>query len=199
MLRLYLWLFSIAIIFDWFTCHLSFAHILQIKYSQRGTIVDGIGANADDYEHWLRFHKPIRPENQLDLTDAELAEEITKHLDTEHKNLPKNLVVYSFKDYAYVPVWCFTNKLNIWDVCFLIFIQLQKSDLKLSPPPNVGVLVDIPSNSVLIEGDDGNKIAEDTTAAGILKLLQKNSFLYIKFCQTQPQCITQMEEQFFLY
>ena len=79
--------------------------IQQIKYSQRGTIVDGIGGNADDYEHWLRFHKPIKPENQLDLTEAELNEEITKHLDTEHTNLPKNLVIYSFKDYAYIPVW----------------------------------------------------------------------------------------------
>lgn len=87
--------------------HLTFT---QIKYSQRGTIVDGIGANAEEYEHWLRSHKPIKPENQLDLTDAELTEEITKHLDTEHKDFPKNLVVYSFKDYAYVPVRFYTDE-----------------------------------------------------------------------------------------
>lgn len=77
---------------------------LQIKYSQRGTLVDGFGSNADEYEQWLRFHKPMKPENQLDLTEAELAEEITKHLDTEHNKHPQNLVIYSFKDYAYVPV-----------------------------------------------------------------------------------------------
>lgn len=76
----------------------------QIKYTQRSTVIDGIGANADDYEYFLRFQKPVKPDDQLDLTETELAEEITKHLDTEHKNYPKNLVVYSFKDYAYVPV-----------------------------------------------------------------------------------------------
>lgn len=80
----------------------------QVKYTHRNTAIDGIGANADDYEYWLRYQKPLRPEDQLDLTEAELAEEITKHLDTDHKNYPKNLVVYSFKDYEYIPVGLYT-------------------------------------------------------------------------------------------
>lgn len=78
--------------------------MFQIRYTQRNTVIDGIGDKSDDYEYWLRFQKPLRPDDQLDLTEAELAEEITKHLDTEHKNFPKNLVIYSFKDYSYVPV-----------------------------------------------------------------------------------------------
>lgn len=92
---------------------------LQIKYSQRSTVIDGLGANADDYEYFLRFQKPVKPDDQLDLTEAELAEDITKHLDTEHKNYPKNLVVYSFKDYAYVPVRFFHIQYNLWWIMFL--------------------------------------------------------------------------------
>lgn len=79
----------------------------QMRQSNRHTIVgDNIGANVDDYEHFMRFQKPLRPDDQLELTEAELAEEITKHLDTEHKNYPKNLVVYSFKEFQYIPVKC---------------------------------------------------------------------------------------------
>lgn len=46
----------------------------------------------------------MRPDDQLDLTDAELNAEHTKQLETENLNYPKNLVVYSFKDFGYVPV-----------------------------------------------------------------------------------------------
>lgn len=86
---------------------------LQIKYSQRGTIVDGLGTNADDYEHWLRFHKPIKPDNQVDLTETELSEEITKHLDTDNRDFPNNLVIYSFKDYGYISVSVIYNWIMI--------------------------------------------------------------------------------------
>lgn len=110
-----------------------------IKYTQRSTVIDGLGGNADDYENFLRFQKPIKPDDQVDLTETELAEEITKHLDTDHKNYPKNLVVYSYKDYAYVP---------------------------LPPPSNIGVLLDIRGNSIPIENGDPEDPIE-RTASGI--------------------------------
>ncbi|XP_031620811.1 dynein intermediate chain 2, ciliary [Contarinia nasturtii] len=100
-----------------------------IRYTQR----DGIGDKNDDYEHWLRFQKPLRPDDQLDLTEAELSEEITKHLDTEHTNYPKNLVIYSYKDYGYIP---------------------------LPPPPNIGVLLNVDGNSIPCEY--GEKTSEET-------------------------------------
>lgn len=46
----------------------------------------------------------MRPDDQLDLTEAELNAEITKQLDTENLTYVKNLVTYSFRDYTYVPV-----------------------------------------------------------------------------------------------
>lgn len=111
--RQFVWRFHENIHIDvvWFS---TFFSSTQIKYTQRSTIIDGIGANADDYEYFLRFHKPVKPDDQLDLTEAELAEDITKHLDTDHKNYAQNLVVYSFKDYAYVPVrWSIVLYLNL--------------------------------------------------------------------------------------
>lgn len=46
----------------------------------------------------------MRPDDQLDLTEADLNAELTKQLETENPNYPKNLVAYSFKDFGYVPV-----------------------------------------------------------------------------------------------
>lgn len=73
----------------------------QIKQISKGNITDGSG---DDYELWLRSRQPIKPEDQLDLTEAELSEDIMKVLETENTNYQKNLVIYSFKDAGFVPV-----------------------------------------------------------------------------------------------
>lgn len=54
----------------------------------------------------------------------------------------------------------FTQMNSINDHNFSIY--LKKKLLKLSPPPNVGVLLDIPSNSILIEGGNGDKPTDDT-------------------------------------
>lgn len=64
-------------------------------------MTDGQG---EDYEAWLRTKQQIKPEDQLELTEAELNEDIMKVLDTENSEIPKNLVVYSFNENAYVPV-----------------------------------------------------------------------------------------------
>lgn len=46
----------------------------------------------------------MRPDDQLDLTEVEINAELTKQLETENLNFPANLIVYSFKDFGYVPV-----------------------------------------------------------------------------------------------
>lgn len=75
--------------------------LIQIKQVSRGNIIDGA---CDDYELWLRLRQPIKPEDQLDLTEAELAEDVMKVLETENTSYQKNLVIYSFKDGGFVPV-----------------------------------------------------------------------------------------------
>lgn len=54
---------------------------------------------------WMRSRQSIRPDDQLDLNEAELSEEITKVLQTDNTNYKKNLVIYSFKEGGYVEVW----------------------------------------------------------------------------------------------
>lgn len=73
----------------------------QIKQSSRGNLTDGTG---DEYEAWLRSRQPMKPDDQLELTETELSEEITKVLQTENTNYSKNLVIYSFKDGGFVNV-----------------------------------------------------------------------------------------------
>ncbi|XP_058976572.1 dynein intermediate chain 2, ciliary-like isoform X2 [Musca domestica] len=62
------------------------------------------GGDADDLDAWVKSRQLVKPDNQLDLTEAELSEEITKVLTTTNTNVVHNLVVYSFKEEAYVPL-----------------------------------------------------------------------------------------------
>lgn len=52
----------------------------------------------------MKSRQLIKPDDQLDLTEAELNEEVSKVLTAQNMNILKNLVVYSFKEGAYVPV-----------------------------------------------------------------------------------------------
>lgn len=62
------------------------------------------GMQDDDGHDWSRNKTLLRPDDQLDLTDAELSEEIPKILTTDNTNALRNLVVYSFKEGSFVPV-----------------------------------------------------------------------------------------------
>ncbi|XP_065368147.1 dynein intermediate chain 2, ciliary [Calliphora vicina] len=62
------------------------------------------GGDADDFDAWVKSRQLLKPEDQLDLTEAELGEEITKVLTPTNTNVIHNLVVYSFKDEAFVPI-----------------------------------------------------------------------------------------------
>lgn len=51
----------------------------------------------------------------MELTDAELCEEIPKVLSAENRHLPQNLVIYSFKDGGYIPIPKTTNVVTIFE------------------------------------------------------------------------------------
>uniref|UniRef100_A0A1B0BBL8 Uncharacterized protein n=1 Tax=Glossina palpalis gambiensis TaxID=67801 RepID=A0A1B0BBL8_9MUSC len=46
----------------------------------------------------------LKPDDQLELTEAELGEEITKVLTPTNTNVVLNFVVYSFKEGAFVKI-----------------------------------------------------------------------------------------------
>ncbi|XP_037106984.1 dynein, axonemal, intermediate chain 1, paralog 2 isoform X3 [Syngnathus acus] len=55
-----------------------------------------------DYGWEERTHgKPVKPADQLDLTDAELNEEVTRILTAQNPHAPQNIVRYSFKEGAF--------------------------------------------------------------------------------------------------
>jgi dynein intermediate chain 1, axonemal len=51
----------------------------------------------------------------MDLTDAELNEEIPKVLSCENRNAPQNLVIYSFREGGYIPLPRSSNVVNIFE------------------------------------------------------------------------------------
>ncbi|XP_036332518.1 dynein intermediate chain 2, ciliary [Rhagoletis pomonella] len=76
-------------------------HILQIKTASKSNLRDG-GGDADDLDAWIKSRQLLKPDDQLELTEAELGEEITKVLTPTNTNVVHNLVVYSFKDSSFV-------------------------------------------------------------------------------------------------
>ncbi|XP_017027731.1 dynein intermediate chain 2, ciliary isoform X1 [Drosophila kikkawai] len=63
----------------------------------------GGGGDADDFDAWMKSRQLLKPDDQLELTEAELGEEITKVLTPTNTNVIRNLVVYSFKEGEFVP------------------------------------------------------------------------------------------------
>uniref|UniRef100_A0A803SU33 Dynein axonemal intermediate chain 1 n=1 Tax=Anolis carolinensis TaxID=28377 RepID=A0A803SU33_ANOCA len=57
-----------------------------------------VGEGADE---WTQTRTLLKPPDQLDLTDAELKEEITRILTANNPHAPQNIVRYSFKERAY--------------------------------------------------------------------------------------------------
>ncbi|XP_067632457.1 dynein intermediate chain 2, ciliary isoform X2 [Eurosta solidaginis] len=75
----------------------------KIKSVSKANIKDG-GGDADDLDAWIKSRQLLKPDDQLELTEAELGEEITKVLTPTNTNVVHNLVVYSFKESAFVSV-----------------------------------------------------------------------------------------------
>ncbi|XP_055838399.1 dynein intermediate chain 2, ciliary [Episyrphus balteatus] len=72
------------------------------------------GNAAEDFDAWMKSRQLLKPEDQLDLTEAELGEEITKVLTPTNTNVVENLVAYSFKEKAFVPLPLEGSVVNIF-------------------------------------------------------------------------------------
>uniref|UniRef100_A0A1B0BI05 Uncharacterized protein n=1 Tax=Glossina palpalis gambiensis TaxID=67801 RepID=A0A1B0BI05_9MUSC len=71
----------------------------------KGKSPGGEGAgDADDLDAWIKSRKLLKPDDQLELTEAELGEEITKVLTPTNTNVVLNFVVYSFKEGTFVKI-----------------------------------------------------------------------------------------------
>nr|CAD7570900.1 unnamed protein product [Timema californicum] len=70
----------------------------------------------DDFDSWIRAKQLLRPDYQVDLTDEELQEEITRVLTTMNPQLPKNIVEFNFKEGAFVSVVQSSHSVVLLDV-----------------------------------------------------------------------------------
>ncbi|KAM7401799.1 hypothetical protein PAMP_017078 [Pampus punctatissimus] len=57
--------------------------------------------NGDGWDEWSHGKALIKPADQLELTEAELKEEITRILTANNPHAPENIVRYSFKERSY--------------------------------------------------------------------------------------------------
>lgn len=73
----------------------------------------GIGEDGED--GWLRSRQLVRPDDQMDLTENELAEEIPKLLSCDNRNNAQNLVIWSYREGAYIPIPKSTNVITIFE------------------------------------------------------------------------------------
>ncbi|XP_042259194.1 dynein, axonemal, intermediate chain 1, paralog 2 [Thunnus maccoyii] len=60
--------------------------------------------NGDGWDEWSHGKALIKPADQLELTEAELKEEITRILTANNPHAPQNIVRYSFKERSYKPI-----------------------------------------------------------------------------------------------
>lgn len=99
----------------------------------------GGGGDADDFDAWMKSRQLIKPDDQLDLNEAELGEEMTKVLTPTNTNVVRNLVVFSFKEGEYV----------------------------LAPlPGNTVTLISFPGNSLHVDSEEARVQIEESDEIG---------------------------------
>ncbi|CAG01425.1 unnamed protein product, partial [Tetraodon nigroviridis] len=59
---------------------------------------------VDGHDEWFHGKTLIKPLDQVELTEAELEEEITRTLTANNPHAPQNIVRYSYKEHAFKPV-----------------------------------------------------------------------------------------------
>ncbi|XP_068450790.1 dynein, axonemal, intermediate chain 1, paralog 2 [Clinocottus analis] len=63
---------------------------------------DEEGVEADANDEWFQGKALVKPSDQLELTEAELKEEITRVLTANNPHAPQNIVRYSFKERSFM-------------------------------------------------------------------------------------------------
>lgn len=81
--------------------HKFFFPNFKLKQISKSNLTDG-GGEEDSWNRQL-----VKPDDQLELTEAELNEEVPKVLSSDNTNVSRNLVIYSFKEGGFVLVFRF--------------------------------------------------------------------------------------------
>ncbi|XP_058884793.1 dynein intermediate chain 2, ciliary-like [Acipenser ruthenus] len=76
----------------------------QAKAASKKKDDDDTTEMGDGTEEWMQGKTLFKPSDQLELTEVELKEEITRILTANNPHAPQNIVRYSFKERAYKPI-----------------------------------------------------------------------------------------------
>lgn len=142
----------------------------QLRSSKtKGGEGGGGGGDADDYEAWMRSRQLLKPDDQLDLTEAELGEEVTKVLTPTNTNIIRNLVVYSFKEGEFVPAPTPGNTVTL--ISFAgnsLHVDSEEARRQIEESEEIGYPLPMPNYTVVEqrevepgEGEEGEGEDED--------------------------------------
>lgn len=76
----------------------------QAKAASKKKDDDDTTEMGEGTEEWMQGKTLFKPSDQLELTEVELKEEITRILTANNPHAPQNIVRYSFKERAYKPI-----------------------------------------------------------------------------------------------
>lgn len=122
----------------------------------------------------MKSRQLIKPDDQLELTEAELGEEVTKVLTPTNTNVLRNLVVFSFKDGEYVLAPTPSNTVTL--ISFAgnsLHVDSEEARYQVEESDEIGYPLPMPNYAVVEqretlqegeeegEGDDDEKIGVD--------------------------------------
>ncbi|XP_030555011.1 dynein intermediate chain 2, ciliary [Drosophila novamexicana] len=128
----------------------------------------GGGGDADDFDAWMKSRQLIKPDDQLDLTEAELGEEVTKVLTPTNTNVLRNLVVFSFKEGEYVSAPMPGNTVTL--ISFpgnSLHVDSEEARIQVEESDEIGYPLPMPNYSVVeqretvMEGEEEGEGEED--------------------------------------
>ncbi|XP_030376775.1 dynein intermediate chain 1, axonemal [Scaptodrosophila lebanonensis] len=134
------------------------------------------GGDSEDFDPWTKSRQLAKPDDQLDLTEAELGEEFTKVLTPTNTNVIRNLVVFSFKEGEYVPAPLPGNTVTLISYPGnSLHVDSEEARLQIEESDEIGVPLPMPNYSAVeaqepvVEGDgegDGESDDENKSDAG---------------------------------
>lgn len=116
----------------------------------------------------MKSRQLIKPDDQLDLTEAELGEEVTKMLTPTNTNVLRNLVVFSFKEGEYVSAPMPGNTVTL--ISFpgnSLHVDSEEARIQVEESDEIGYPLPMPNYSVVeqretvMEGEEEGEGEED--------------------------------------
>ncbi|XP_054842127.1 dynein axonemal intermediate chain 1 [Eublepharis macularius] len=125
-----------------------------------------LGEGADE---WTQAKTLIKPPDQLDLTDAELKEEITRILTANNPHAPQNIVRYSFKERAYKQMSVVEQLAVHFTLCGnLIFRDSDEGRRQSLRQSTMSAVVPVTTSFVVEDLEEDVELKEDTSQATLM-------------------------------